>query len=353
MRRILCLTLTVLLSCFLNHTSSANEIDKSASEIKETFVQYEYVYPITPESDDWFDYTVREKVEMLRIPEQTLINMTDEELIAAIISYPYLVDIYLYSNYVSDGIETVRTYFSALDELLSRDTGLNAIGTYFTSTSSASTMSASPQNHPSYSFEQNALADIYLACNSYQAKSAYREPERLHFILTPNGTDLYPAIYTEEHTHTEHQQIDINKIVSVYGATLIEPGSCVYNCHYFAWHLKGNVNADIHAWLDDPSAYMTDGSYSRIYSGSINTWHYETSIRYGDIIFYGSISNPGECNTWHSAICIYNSVTGGPIASVTCISKWGRYGVFQHAMGNVPAGYDTSHISAWRITEND
>ena len=48
----------------------------------------EYEYPITVESDDWFSYSVSQKVEMLRIAESTLQNMSDEELVKA---YPYLV----------------------------------------------------------------------------------------------------------------------------------------------------------------------------------------------------------------------------------------------------------------------
>ena len=89
-----------------------------------------YSYPITPESEDWFDYSVLAKVEMLRIPEETLKNMTDEALVAAIAEYPYLLDIGLYGNCYEDGIEVCRTYFSALDELLNRDTAQEALKTY-------------------------------------------------------------------------------------------------------------------------------------------------------------------------------------------------------------------------------
>ena len=53
----------------------------------------EYKYSITPDSDDWNDYSVKEKVEMLRIPDEELSSMTNDELISAIYNYPYLIDI--------------------------------------------------------------------------------------------------------------------------------------------------------------------------------------------------------------------------------------------------------------------
>lgn len=89
-----------------------------------------YTYPITSESEDWLDYSVLEKAEMLRIPEETLKNMTDEALVTAIAEYPYLCDLLVYGTGIEDGIQTTRSYFSALDELLNRDTAQEALKTY-------------------------------------------------------------------------------------------------------------------------------------------------------------------------------------------------------------------------------
>ena len=85
-----------------------------------------YTYPITLDSPEWFSYTVLEKVEMLRIPEETLSRMTDEALVQAIVEYPYLVDLGLYGT-IEDGVSVCRGYFSALDELLKRESGRNAL----------------------------------------------------------------------------------------------------------------------------------------------------------------------------------------------------------------------------------
>ena len=55
-----------------------------------------YVYPITVDSEDWFNYPVMEKVAMLRIDESILKNMNDYELVWAIADYPYLGNFGIY-----------------------------------------------------------------------------------------------------------------------------------------------------------------------------------------------------------------------------------------------------------------
>lgn len=92
---------------------------------------------------------------------------------------------------------------------------------------------------------------------------------------------------------------------------------------------------------------MTDGSYTKTYTGNINTPHCATNIRCGNIIFYGSTS---KLSTAHSAICTDTSITAEAVKGLKCVSKWGSYGIFSHDLDDVPAGYDTSTISAWRLT---
>ncbi len=76
-------------------------------------------YPISPGSEGWGG--VQSNVERLRIPEADLGRMTDEALVTAIAEYPYLIDIGAYSGTDAENLATLCTYFSALDELLSRE----------------------------------------------------------------------------------------------------------------------------------------------------------------------------------------------------------------------------------------
>lgn len=107
-----------------------------------------YEYPITPDSEDWSNYGVHGKVEMLRIPEETLHRMTDEALVKAIAEYPYLCDLYVYGFGMEDGIQVTRSYFSALDELLKRDTAQESLKNYgLQIAKAAAAQSADPANN--------------------------------------------------------------------------------------------------------------------------------------------------------------------------------------------------------------
>lgn len=115
---ILLCTVTVLLFVF---------VPKMRTPVRD--VDY-YEYPITPSSSDWDKFGVTEKVDMLIIPDDILTRMTDEALVTAIAEYPYLADLHMYGTGLADGVETMRKYFSALDELFSRDTAVEAMQTY-------------------------------------------------------------------------------------------------------------------------------------------------------------------------------------------------------------------------------
>ena len=309
-------------------------------------VSDEYAYPITPESDNWDSYSVIEKVVMLQIPDSKLAAMSNDELVTALASYPYLVDIYLYGDCIQDGIEVVRTYCSALNELLKRDPELNSIRSYLSScTTYFATMSTEKINEDS--FEYIALADIYFSIADNQEAFSNHANRASSYVMTPRGTQVSVLSYNETHTSSFHNRLDSEIVQTVYHAELIEPGTCQYNCHYYAWHLEGDIDSDIPRWMGNPSAYMTDGSYNTTYTGNINAPHVATNIRNGDVIFYGYTTN---LNTAHSAICVDSSITGNAIEYLDCISKWGSLGVFLHDMGSVPAEYNTSAISAWRLS---
>ncbi|MBQ7817945.1 MAG: hypothetical protein IJ388_04030 [Oscillospiraceae bacterium] len=306
----------------------------------------EYVYAITPESDNWDSYSVVEKVVMLQIPDSKLAAMSNDELVAALASYPYLVDIYLYGDCVQDGVEIVSTYCSALNELLKRDPELNSIKNYLSSsTSYISTMSAAGTSEAD-SFENTALLDIYLSTADTQETFSSNANRAAEYVYTPNGTAVRVREKAETHTTTHHREVDAELVQSVYHAELIEQGTCLYNCHYYAWHLNGNINTNQLRTMTNPSAYMTDGSYNSTYTGNINAPHCATNIRNGDVIFYSTLDHLGSS---HSAICVETSITGNAIEYIHCISKWGEAGLFMHDLGSVPAGYNTSTISAWRL----
>ena len=96
----------------------------------ETVPLEHYEYTIDSGSQEWSEMTVLEKVEALKIPQEKLDALTDEELIRALADYPFLIDLHVYEKSTGESIETMRGYCSALDELLSRDTAVEALDGY-------------------------------------------------------------------------------------------------------------------------------------------------------------------------------------------------------------------------------
>lgn len=348
MRKILCIMVAFLLVLSLGVPCIAATYDYNA-QINDIDGNKSYNYPISAASDAWNSYSVRQKVEMLRISDEILNEMSDESLIAAIAEYPYLVDIYLYGSSVYDGIRIARKYFSALDELLSRDSAATSMETLGVDIADAYYKRYCSRNGEAYCrdmFVCYALLDI-LATFSDDEVVSKLTPDLFEGMSratrTIHGAQVVVYTFAEQHDTQDHSILD-QEVVNAYGVRLISSGTCRYNCHSYAWYSQASNNP---YWINDPSPIMTVGTPVRMYSGGLGTSANSTNIRYGDIIFYGDLY--GNMENWHSAIYISTEYTSGvPIASQKCRSKWGILGVFEHTMANVPSGYDIYHISAWR-----
>ena len=91
-------------------------------------------YLIKPGTEEWVKLgTVQNKREALRIPEETLKQMSNEELIEATMEYPFLVDIYVFGTEgepLRSAVNSVYEGCDALRELLSRRDGEEALRAY-------------------------------------------------------------------------------------------------------------------------------------------------------------------------------------------------------------------------------
>lgn len=291
-----------------------------------------YKYPITVESDDWFDHTVLEKTEMLRIDNDKLKKMSSEELVRAVGDFPYLVDIYAYDS-LDTGIEMLKKNCDAFSELMLRKGGKAAMEKY--GSKIIKELELCPRKDGRSEFVAIALEDIIETltdandCTTASTTAAKSGPH------TPNGS-LVPYIMPVENHNTNYHAIKDNEVVVTYGVTLVRNGSCRYNCHSYAWHSTASTNP---YWINNPSIYMSDGSYIPKYSGSVLTPINLCNASYNDKIYYAS-------NT-HSAIFIDNPSNGALLATGMARSKWGQLGVFKHTVVNVPSGYNYSTVSIW------
>lgn len=340
MKKLVCMLLVFIFTVLVvSVPGAAAEPAEDASVVPVTH----YEYPITPDSPDWFNYTVLEKVEMLRIPDGILERMTDEALVTAIAEYPYLVDLGVYGS-IDESVPICCEYFSALNELLSRDTAQQAMSTYGLQVVENAAQLASADNDD---FENVFLTYkmrelVNYICDDAAIEVSFNEEVGTYTVwktvYTPKGTAVKCYVTTEGDSKSYHLSED-QRLMSLYNITLVSSVTCLYNCHSYAWYNRSTSNT---YRMDDPSAYMTDGSYRQVYSGSAGPLYMGSGIQKGDIVYYGRGS--------HSAVITASpTASSAAIGNAPCISKWGPAGVFQHPFGEVPASYITTSLTVWRL----
>lgn len=86
-----------------------------------------YVYPMNSSCEEWENLTIKEKYEACRIPKRIVKNMSDEQLIQAILDYPFVHDIYIVSTSVEDGVILFKETSDAYAELIQRETGKESL----------------------------------------------------------------------------------------------------------------------------------------------------------------------------------------------------------------------------------
>lgn len=305
----------------------------------ETLSEY---YKLSPEDEKWNTLTIGEKRKSCELSETELNSLSDLELIEAISEYPFLIDVYAFDNYQM-AIDHMENTCDAYRELIIRKNGAESLYNVLAKrTKESKSLSEKicdeelailllyqPQFTESLSTEQ--LDEINNITNT---EEFYGDPDYIKSsgVTTPKGSKVSVIQPQCNHTTSWHDAQD-KEIINTYNVTKISRGTCKYNCHSYAWYSQSTSNA---YWINNPSPYMTDGSYKKVLSGlgtsSIN-------VKSGDRVFWGTNSSP-----IHSAV-IQSSATGAPLATRTVYSKWGKLGVFRHTVSNSP--YSTANISAW------
>ena len=145
-----------------------------------------YTYPITTESEDWFEYSVLEKQSMLSIDEETVKGMSDEQLVHAIADFPYLVDIYVFDS-VETGLEELKQTCDAYRELSKRDTFVYSMTKYGEELIRSYT--DNPRADGRSVFVINALTDIINTINKGKSTKHfdYYDNTPKSVPQTPNG----------------------------------------------------------------------------------------------------------------------------------------------------------------------
>lgn len=147
------------------------------------------------------------------------------------------------------------------------------------------------------------------------------------YVSTPEGTSVLVYIHGEELTTAKIAEFDAYVTTYYPNATLLRSATTNYNCHSYAWYSRLATNK---YWMNDPSAYMSDGSYTQIVLlpaiVSLNT-----------IVYYN--------NSDHSAVVTTAGPPGALGSLIKVTSKWGSYGLVQHNVSYSP--YTYSGFTLW------
>jgi hypothetical protein len=267
-------------------------------------------YPVQAGTDEWAKLETHiDQINACQIPEDVCATMPTDQLIETVLDYPLLIDIYAYDTFEA-GITAVSAYCNALDALLKRPDAAEKLGSMYA------------ERALSKSVDDFKSASMQILAGHMQLKQEKTSRAASTTVSTPNGTSVVVLILGEQLSSSRIKEIDA-QIASTYpNAKRLRSATTNYNCHSYAWY---NQSASNKYWMNDPSAYWTDGSYTSNTTGNVN-----------DRVYY--VSN-------HSAII--TTRTSGPIApgnygNIIVTSKWGSCGLYTHSAQYGP--YYTSNF---------
>lgn len=324
------------------------------------------MYPIIT-TEEWKDMSRQERVNACQLSEEDVAGISTEDLLQYVINYPFMIDIYAFSTFEM-GFEHVCDEFGAISWLLNReDYAQVLIDTYSSIPVESSSMAKSVdyyqniwdlgvleilitqpamteslsndeiadlmENIESKAIEKDSAIDIYGGSKQSFSQALSEQPDSAvalaatSTVKTPAGTSVAVYNYSSitDWTSSEKATLNTQTLASYPTATLIADASKKYNCHSYAWYSRSTSN---YYWMDDPTAYMTDGSY------------YSASRQIGNIAYWYNTFN-GVSVPVHSGVVQEHMQSG---AYYGACSKWGNLGVYNHKYDDCPY---SGTISYW------
>jgi uncharacterized protein YxeA len=323
MKKIVSIMLAAFMLCSFSASVFANgTIDGSAeNELNQEKSSYEY--KVTPGDKEWAEFTSTEQMlDATQIPSDVLNQMTTEELVDAVLDFPLIINIYAYDSY-EDGLKALAKDSDAFNEILKRPDAGEKLLNKLTASQTMKSEDSLQQLTLSVLLTENTIWESVE--NKEVANKMLRATNTT--VKTPKGSNVSVIIRGEEMTSAEKASLN-NSYVSAYpSATLVSTSTSNYNCHAYAWYSDSTSNQ---YWMNSPSAYMTDGSYTS-FTNLI-------SAVIGTRVYYDN----GE----HSGI-VYEA--GGPLAStkyLKVISKWGMAPLMKHRADYSP--YSSDYLTMWK-----
>ncbi len=297
----------------------------SKCDIVKEAIEQSHKYPIKVGTEEWKSYSSSvQRIGLLRIGDKEIANMSTLALAISVLSHPYLSDIWAY-NTLELGYLCSECYLDGLKELLNREDFEEAYDILKDSKEIFDyvlvDIGDEETNTAAVRQEIKLIGDLYDLVHEDDIQSEIQN-SGVHYVSTPNGSSVaavYGYTYADFNTSVLAVKSAQTKLLAQYDSAVIvtdvSSNTSSYNCHSYAWHSTSTSNK---YWINNPSAYMTDGSYA---SGT---------ARVGFKVFWSNSSY----GTIHSGIVYSLSTSATNPTKVT--SKWGMCGVIRHNTNDCP-----------------
>lgn len=279
-----------------------------------------YEYPVLPGTVQWQEMTKEERYASCYVERAIAENMTTEALLQTVLDYPYYDNVYAYNSF-AEGLMYVSEYCPPLQVLLERDATMATIESYVSDVTVMDILYDGKNGFNHNQFDAQALLKYLSLCKESAGDNDNSVRSVSTYVYTPRGTAVsvvqnygWPEIsnISGVQLNATAAAAKNQEYLALYpGVTLLRDSSPKYNCHSYAWYSTSSSN---NCWMDDPYAYISDGSYVSA-----------TSLVAGNRITY---KRSGTNVIIHSGIM--NTANGLEI------SKWGPFGLFKHEIDNCP-----------------
>ena len=279
-----------------------------------------FEYQVNTSSEEWSQFNTKdEMVDAVRIPHKILKAMTTEELIIAVFEYPLIINILAY-NEDEIALKEFEKECDAFKELIKREDAAPVLEFYIINLTEeqqlekmVSKVLLNSKKIFNESFLEEEFSIITMSLTYPISGSVY----------TPNGSEV--DVFEREEMSATLISIYNEYFIDTYpNATYVSTSTNKYNCHSYAWYSSSPQNV---WWMNQSGGvglYMSDGSYSRVYTA------------YTANVIYFALGD-------HS-MKMYDAYSNS-IFNAELISKWGAGPVMIHAVNYYP--YNYSGYSMW------
>lgn len=318
----------------------------------------EWSYSEIFNKNDFQNLQLKDQYALIDVPNEYIIDVSDEKLIMYVVNFPYLVDAFAYDN-PKQGVNHVCKICSALAELLKKDNAetliydaLNNLQKYISEDN--------VQGEYAASVAETFLRTLIEVKFDSQEKSAFTETRSLVSVTRKfagtNGTFYNTTYYNSgtytlngvsvncnnyssgDLTSTQKQQVNTAFENTHSSWTRLQSASTKYNCHSYAFYSTASGNS---YWISNPSA-IYNSLYYLVGSGVVNPHVGDKAVLRGSYVY-------DEFGVYHNAIHSANVISAGysPTAIQT-ESKLGALGTYRTSLSNLISMYGSTSYDIYR-----